>query len=74
VLHLSNGKRRLYNLNLDPGEKQPLQGGAVEAELDRLIDGYIAATRGGDQGAPILSAEDIRALQSLGYLEEVEAP
>jgi arylsulfatase A-like enzyme len=74
VLHLSNGKRRLYNLNLDPGEKQPLQGGAVEAELDRLIDGYIAATRGGDQGAPILSAEDIRALQSLGYLEEVETP
>ena len=64
-------KAELFHLPGDPGE---LQNRAAEEParvetLRAMIGGWEAATPQGDQGEENLNAEDLKALEALGYLE-----
>jgi len=74
IVHLAGGERSLYDLASDPGEESPLERSSVESELDALFDEYVVQTRKRVSDAPQLSPEEIRRLQSLGYLEDAITP
>lgn len=61
----------LYDLREDPEELENLAGTGhpQEAELDRILRGWLADRRGGDRPVPVdLSEEDVQRLKALGYL------
>ncbi len=64
-------KEELYRLPDDPGELNDLSGGRRDKvrELRAVFSEWEAATARAAQTGEVLREEDIRALESLGYID-----
>jgi arylsulfatase A-like enzyme len=73
VFSPKKGKARLYDLSADPGEKRNLLGERAEYRSFRVrLVEWFERTRK-EEGATTLTAEDIRKLESLGYVGSARA-
>lgn len=64
-------RTRVFDLLADPEEKQPLVGDGVQLELEALVGDYLE--REAHSAEPTMpSGEQLRELQSIGYLQGVE--
>ncbi|MCZ6463829.1 MAG: sulfatase-like hydrolase/transferase, partial [Proteobacteria bacterium] len=73
VVRTEPEERLLFDLSADPREKDPVTRPEIEAELDGLIDDYRANARPPGPGVMELQKAELKALQALGYVGDVEA-
>jgi len=64
------GRARLFDLQSDPSEKEPIEDRQLALALDRLLSRHLSLAAPATGGAsPDISPEFLEQLQSLGYLD-----
>ena len=62
-----------FNLSDDPFEKKPLANDQLELEFSTLAGDYLDMRRDYDSTGPVPAREQLQELQSIGYLQGVDA-